>query len=166
MKPTRIHHLDPNLTDRVKNRIRRKSDTSESGCIIWRGNLDRYGYGRFNISIDGTRKMTGAHRAAWLAWRGDIPGDLVIDHLCRNRACVNVAHMELVTNAENTRRQDHSNKAGRSGPRIGALGHACGTHGQDDGYLSKDSRGNDRWNCRICRRKWAKAWRMRQKLSA
>lgn len=42
-----------------------------------------------------------AHRIAWTLLRGDIPEKLVIDHLCRNRSCVNPWHMEPVTNQEN-----------------------------------------------------------------
>lgn len=45
-----------------------------------------------------------AHRKSYEILVGPIPGGLTIDHLCRNRACINPAHMEPVTNAENTRR--------------------------------------------------------------
>lgn len=88
---------------------------TEGGCWEWSGRIDRYGYGWFRFSEAGVGRMTGAHRAAWLAFEGDIPGDLVIDHLCRNKRCVNTAHLDLVSNAVNTLRSDHSNKAGRSG---------------------------------------------------
>jgi HNH endonuclease len=45
--------------------------------------------------------MAYAHRVAYEMWFGPIPDGLVIDHLCRNRACVNPAHMEPVTHREN-----------------------------------------------------------------
>jgi hypothetical protein len=46
----------------------------------------------------------GAHRFAYLEFVGPIPDGLVLDHLCRNKKCVNPDHLEPVTNAENLRR--------------------------------------------------------------
>lgn len=68
-------------------------------CWPWRGPTWR-GYGRF--WLDG--RTIGAHRASYLLHRGSIPSDLTIDHLCRNPGCVNPAHLEVVTQAENVRR--------------------------------------------------------------
>ena len=47
------------------------------------------------------RKLWRAHRLAWVLENGDIPEGMVIDHLCRNRACVNLDHLRLVTQQEN-----------------------------------------------------------------
>ena len=138
-------------------RILANSTISPDGCWEWGGPTDRYGYGKFNFR-DPSVRMTGAHRAAWLAFEGDIPGDLVIDHLCRNRACVNTLHMELVTNSTNVLRGDHSAKAGRSGAgskrgaRLVPGQHSCGVHGRDDGYEKVGHDGYVRWVCRPCTR--------------
>lgn len=71
-----------------------------SACWIWQGEINRNGYGR--VWIAGLRVM--AHRAVWQIIRGDIPDGLVLDHLCRNRACCNPCHLEPVTVRENTLR--------------------------------------------------------------
>jgi hypothetical protein len=47
--------------------------------------------------------MRLGHRVAWEAEHGPIPEGLTIDHLCRNRRCVNVAHLRLLSNVENAR---------------------------------------------------------------
>lgn len=69
-------------------------------CWPWSASLNDGGYGQF--MVDG--KPQRAHRIAWELLRGEIPHGLVIDHLCRNRWCVNPWHMEPVTNEENIAR--------------------------------------------------------------
>lgn len=74
----------------------------ESSCWRWIGSLHpESGYGRFWFSKHDDRS---AHRVAYEWSRGSIPSDLCIDHLCRNRWCVNPDHMELVTPVENVMR--------------------------------------------------------------
>lgn len=82
--------------DRALSRYRIDEGT---GCWLWEGST-RGGYGR--VRIEG--KMMEAHRASYEKYVGDIPDGLVIDHLCRNRSCINPDHMEPVTNAENIKR--------------------------------------------------------------
>lgn len=78
---------------RFKSRIRKDGD-----CHTWTGPLDKDGYGTFYLR----RKNRRAHRVAWYDMHGEIPEGMVINHVCRNRACVNAQHLQVVTIRENT----------------------------------------------------------------
>lgn len=69
-------------------------------CWEWQGNVSTDGYGR--VEIDGRAWLV--HRLFYEALVGPIPDGLQIDHLCRNRSCVNPDHLEPVTMQENIRR--------------------------------------------------------------
>lgn len=71
-----------------------------TGCLVWSGTISKKGYGR--ISID--NKMCFVHITAYVMFAGPVPEGLVLDHLCRNRACFNPNHLEPVTVADNNLR--------------------------------------------------------------
>lgn len=74
--------------------------TPRPDCLIFYGALER-GYGRVDVGS----KHLRVHRLVWELSTGvPIPDGQTIDHLCRVRSCINVAHMEVVTPEENSRR--------------------------------------------------------------
>lgn len=132
------------------DRFWEKVDKSDE-CWIWTASLDRHGYGQFKLS----GKMLRAHRVAYELMVGVIPDGLVIDHLCRNRACVRPDHLEPVAPIENVRRGERAN-----------LTHCRNGHPYDEvnTYVGKQYRtGTIQRDCRICRRERDRRYRARVK---
>ena len=93
--------LEPTPLDYLERIDARYDKPSEDECWIWTGFLAK-GYGYANVGyVNGKQKMIGTHRAMYELYVGQIPLDLTIDHLCRNRACGNPKHMRILTFSEN-----------------------------------------------------------------
>lgn len=121
-----------------------------SDCIEWTGNIASNGYGR--VKVKG--KSHYAHRLAYERAFGPIPPGAHIDHLCRNRACVNPEHLEAVDLVTNIMRGEgvmaqNSRKT-----------HCPQGHPYDD---ENTMLLNGRRHCRECGRARNRAWYARQK---
>jgi hypothetical protein len=118
---------------------------NEQGCMSWLDRPTRGGYGKLHIGGRGGRVIY-AHRISYVLAYGPIPEGLVIDHLCRRRACVNAVHLEAVTQRENLLRgtgtaainaaKTHC-PAGHPYDEVNTYRSPCGTRG-----------------CRACKRDW------------
>jgi hypothetical protein len=80
----------------------------ETGCWLWTKTPSKSGK-KNPASYPGTLQVntrrTTAHRAMCEAYHGPIPAGYEVDHLCFVTLCVNPAHLEAVTGAENMRRR-------------------------------------------------------------
>ena len=116
---------------------------AETGCWVWTASKTAKGYGRFYL--DGRKQL--AHRVAYAAFNGDIPDGRYLDHLCRNRACCNPEHLEVVTNREN----HHRGMEARNGSRdVCPQGHALTA-----GNLVASQLACGRRKCLTCHREYA-----------
>lgn len=128
------------LTDRRNlSRILRRVSLEATGCWIWLGPKQRDGYGWFPRR----RGSRLAHRVSYEYFLGPIPPGLELDHLCRNRACVNPFHLEAVTGSENSARSPDVVST-----RNRAKTHCVHGHAFDAPNTMRRSDGARR--CRIC----------------
>jgi hypothetical protein len=122
-----------------------------SGCWLWTGAILPIGYGRVGSDKTAGRSIS-AHRVMYEQMVGPIPNGHEIDHKCRVRACVNPAHMEPVTHAENMRRGNLH----RQIRTVCAKGHSLEGSGA---YPSKSKRRL----CRQCNLEYQMEWRAKRR---
>lgn len=127
---------------------------AKGDCWEWCASVRRDGYGAF---WDG-RTMRPAHRVAYEMLVGPVPSHLQIDHLCKNRRCVNPDHLEPVT-AELNRIRGEYGKAAQAAQRNKT--HCAQGHPYSGANLYVDPQGNRQ--CRTCKSDWQKAKRSNEK---
>lgn len=116
------------------------SPEPNSGCWLWEGKTNEYGYGYFYSQGRHRR----AHRLAFEHHCGPVPAGLDLDHLCRVRLCVNPDHLDPVSRSENMIRSPLIGEANREKPMC-SKGHAFD---EANTYYRKDGRRG----CRECNR--------------
>lgn len=121
--------------------IRARVAITDAGCWEWQRSTKPEGYGSAHIES----RTLPAHRASLLAEGAQMPLLHPVDHLCRNRACVNPEHLEAVTVSVNAQRG--ANVISRRGKPTG-----CRKHGLVDGRAHYWNHGNVAWNCFVCDR--------------
>jgi hypothetical protein len=94
------------MTMTPTKRFMAKVVLDENGCLVWTAQKTPAGYGRFQARS----KNWLAHRWIYEQLVGPIPEGLTLDHLCRNRSCVNVEHLEAVTLRENCSRGEKARR--------------------------------------------------------
>lgn len=72
-----------------------------SGCWLWTGATDEYGYGQLSRHVNKKRINLKAHRFSYQLHKGPIPDGLKILHSCDTPLCINPAHLRAGTDKEN-----------------------------------------------------------------
>lgn len=132
------HRAIPTLTPEVEERFWAKVNVpfQPSGCWEWTACVHPNGYGKFAIK----REAFWAHRVSYTTLIGPIPDGRELDHMCRNRSCVNPDHLRAVT-------QQVNQACGYSPITINKRKVLC-SRGHDDWIVVKDGTRV----CTICRR--------------
>jgi hypothetical protein len=94
------------VPERVAERLSARIEITEDGCWVSQYSVGSHGYAQVGWNENGQSFVTVAHRAMWIAVNGDIPEGMTVDHLCKNRPCINPAHLRLLSNYENSRRNN------------------------------------------------------------
>lgn len=123
----------------------------KSKCWIWTNAQQGGGYGKAKFQ----GKQSTAHRLSYIAFEGPIASGLCLDHICRNRLCVNPLHLEPVTQVENRRRGLQMSL------RVDKT-HCINGHPYTDGNTYKDRKGVNR--CMECARqtRMRSYWRIKE----
>lgn len=125
---------------------------TENGCFEFSGGKNSAGYGVVSLGVIAYKKskLEYAHRLSFYLHNGFIPSDLVIDHKCGNRACINPSHLQAIAHEENA----------RQGARKSRKSH-CGKCGEKKELRRLPS--GDRMICVPCSRKRSRLYKLRIK---
>lgn len=139
--------------DKVYHRVMANTERTPDGCLESLYSRGSHGYTQVGWNESGYQdsQMLLTHRAVWQWVYGEIPEGMTIDHLCHNRACVEIAHLRLLTNYENARRTK-----GRDWP----LGECINGHSNE--HLARFS---GKTHCSICEQEWRAAKKQQREVA-
>lgn len=147
--------ISTTLDNKIIEVFKTKYLLSKEGCFIWNKSKDSKGYGIF--CYKGKRVL--AHRFSFITFKDKIPSDLVIDHICKNKLCVNPEHLRLLTRIENV-------MIGNGIPAINSRKILCNNNHPLTGnnlIIKKHKNNKLQRVCRICRNNRAKKYRLWKK---
>lgn len=136
----------------MMERFNSKYTIQKNGCWDWIGQVYPNGYG--SLWVRG--KNVFAHRFSYQMFNGAIPEKLTVDHLCKNRKCVNPFHLDLTTRVDNVQRSNNeiaNNKAKTHCP----YGHE---YNLENIYFRK----NGHRSCIACTKRRARMYKLKLKL--
>jgi hypothetical protein len=153
--------ITPDVEARFWAKVDRRGDDE---CWLWTGTLMPNGYARLSVGGRAGGRV-GAHRLSYELHYGPIPDGLVIDHVkargCEHRHCVNPAHLEAVTQRENTLREETAPATVNSKRTHCIHGHEFTA---SNTYI--DTEAKNRRVCRKCVTERGRKWRAKQKAAA
>jgi hypothetical protein len=140
--------------EKVYRRIMAKAERTPAGCLESLYSHGSHGYTQVGWHEPGYSRpqMLLTHRAVWQWVYGEIPDGMTVDHLCHNRACVEIAHLRILTNYENARRT-----SGRDWP----LGQCVNGHPNEHIQQFGAHR-----HCSVYAKEWKAAYERRQREAA
>lgn len=139
-RPSRRPWNSATIPDRVKERAATRWE-ADGDCWISTHSTASHGYAQIGWSSPDERKIVLAHRASWEHSMGPVPLGYTLDHLCKQKRCVNPAHLRILPNYENARRT-----AGRDWP----LGQCAHGHPNSESYVQPAGKRI----CRPCKKRW------------
>lgn len=126
--------------NKLPKRLQEKITITDNGCWQWTGSIGLKGYG-----LTSYKDISySAHKFIYQLLKGEVPAGLVLDHLCRNRSCVNPKHLEIVTQQVNLLR-GKTKAAENAAKRECIKGHK---YTDENTYVKP----NGARNCKICQR--------------
>lgn len=136
------------IPERVVKRVLSKVAMGPRGCHISTYSVASHGYAQVGWHEDGERIVTLCHRVIWTWFRGAIPDGMTVDHMCKNRRCIRLQHLRLISNLENARRT-----SGRDWP----LGQCVNGHSDAEYWVPKAGRGGKGF-CLRCKTEAREQW--------
>lgn len=127
--------------ERVVERVLEKVVMGPRGCHISTYSTASHGYAQVGWTEDGERIVTLCHRVIWCWFYGPIAKSMTVDHTCKNRRCIRLQHLRLISNLDNARRT-----SGRDWP----LGECINGH-PDAGNWLPAGPGRLKGYCKVCR---------------